>query len=80
MSVDESKVKKIIARQFGIAVEAVKNESSFVNDLGGDSLDTVELLLEIEDIFDIEIPEDVAENLSTVQEAIDYLNSVVVTN
>jgi len=71
----EQRVKKAIGKQFGLAINDVKNESSFIKDLGGDSLDTIELVLEIEDEFDIEVTEDVAENIYTVQDVIDYVRS-----
>ena len=63
----EQKVKKIIAEQLGIKEEDIKNESSFIEDLGADSLTTVEMSLALEDAFDIEIPDTEQENLRTVQ-------------
>ena len=74
MSVNE-RVKNIVAEQLGIGVEEVNNESSFIDDLGADSLDTVELVMALEEEFDIEISDDEAENISTVQAAIDYVNN-----
>ena len=73
MSVDE-RVKSIVAEQLGIGVDEINNESSFVDDLGADSLDTVELVMALEEEFDIEISDEEAENISTVQTAIDYIN------
>ena len=73
MSVDE-RVKGIVAEQLGIGVDEINNESSFIDDLGADSLDTVELVMAFEEEFDIEISDEQAENISTVQTAIDYIN------
>jgi len=73
----EEKVKEIIAEQLSIEVSQIKAESSFIEDLGADSLATVELILALEDAFDIEVPEDDAEKLLTVQNAIDYIKANV---
>ena len=73
MNVDE-RVKGIVAKQLGIGVDEINNESSFIDDLGADSLDTVELVMALEEEFDIEISDEEAENISTVQTAIDYIN------
>ncbi len=73
MSVDE-RVKGIVAEQLAIGVDEINNESSFIDDLGADSLDTVELVMALEEEFDIEISDEEAENISTVQTAIDYIN------
>ncbi|KAF6686856.1 acyl carrier protein [Pseudomonas sp. EKM23D] len=72
MSDIEQRVKKIVAEQLGIAEADVKNGSSFVDDLGADSLDTVELVMALEDEFEIEIPDEEAEKITQVQLAIDY--------
>jgi len=74
MSVNE-RVNNIVAEQLGIGVDEVSNESSFIDDLGADSLDTVELVMALEEEFDIEISDEQAENISTVQSAIDYINN-----
>ncbi|WP_140136378.1 acyl carrier protein, partial [Vibrio parahaemolyticus] len=67
--------KKIIVEQLGVDEAEVKNEASFVDDLGADSLDTVELVMALEEEFDTEIPDEEAEKITTVQAAIDYVNS-----
>ncbi|MEQ1527139.1 MAG: acyl carrier protein [Gallionella sp.] len=69
----EQRVKKIVAEQLGVNEAEVKNESSFVNDLGADSLDTVELVMALEEEFECEIPDDDAEKITSVQQAIDYV-------
>ena len=74
MSDIEQRVKKIVAEQLGTDAATVKNESSFIDDLGADSLDTVELVMALEEEFDTEIPDDEAEKITTVQQAIDYIN------
>lgn len=73
MSDIEERVKKIIVEQLGVEESEVKNEASFVDDLGADSLDTVELVMALEDEFDTEIPDEEAEKITTVQAAIDYV-------
>jgi acyl carrier protein len=75
MSNYEERVKKIIIEQLGVKEEEVKNEASFVDDLGADSLDTVELVMALEEEFDTDIPDDEAEKITTVQSAIDYVVS-----
>ena len=74
MSIEE-RVKKIIVEQIGVKEEDVKPEASFVEDLGADSLDTVELVMALEEEFDIEIPDEEAEKITTVQSAIDYVQN-----
>ena len=71
----EQRVKKIVAEQLGVAEADVKNESSFVNDLGADSLDTVELVMALEEEFETEIPDEFAAKITTVQQAVDYINA-----
>jgi len=71
----EQRVKKIVAEQLGVNEAEIKNESSFVDDLGADSLDTVELVMALEDEFETEIPDEEAEKITTVQQAIDYVSS-----
>ena len=69
----EQKVKQIIVEQLGVDENQVDNSASFVDDLGADSLDTVELVMEFEEEFDIEIPDDKAEKILTVQDAVDFI-------
>ena len=71
----EAKVKSIVAKQLGLGEDEVNNESSFIDDLGADSLDTVELVMSLEEEFDIEISDAEAENILTVQAAVDHINS-----
>ncbi len=71
----EERVKKIVVEQLGVKEEEVSNESSFVDDLGADSLDTVELVMALEEEFECEIPDGEAEKITTVQQAIDYINN-----
>ncbi|MGE5660284.1 MAG: acyl carrier protein [Actinomycetota bacterium] len=71
------KVKKIVAEQLEVEADGVKPESNFANDLGADSLDTVELVMALEEEFDIEIPDEAAEKITTVQEAVDYISNQV---
>lgn len=73
----EQRVKKIVAEQLGANEADVKNASSFVDDLGADSLDTVELVMALEEEFGCEIPDEDAEKITTVQQAIDYVNANV---
>ena len=75
MSSVEERVKKIIVEQLGVNAEQVTNTASFVDDLGADSLDTVELVMALEEEFNLEIPDEEAQKISTVQTAIDYINN-----
>jgi acyl carrier protein len=75
MDTIEARVKKIVAEQLGVNEADVKNVSSFVNDLGADSLDTVELVMALEEEFETEIPDEDAEKITTVQQAIDYIKA-----
>jgi acyl carrier protein len=77
MSNIEDRVKKIVVEQLGVKEEEVTNEASFVDDLGADSLDTVELVMALEEEFKTEIPDEDAEKITTVQQAIDYVASHV---
>ena len=74
MSSVESQVKAIVAEQLCVKAEQVTNDASFVDDLGADSLDTVELVMALEEEFEIEIPDEEAEKITTVQQAINYIN------
>ena len=74
MSNIEDRVKKIVAEQLGVKEEEIKAEASFVDDLGADSLDTVELVMALEEEFETEIPDEEAEKITTVQLAINYIN------
>jgi acyl carrier protein len=74
MSSVEERVKKIVAEQLGAKEDEVTNSASFVDDLGADSLDTVELVMALEEEFETEIPDEEAEKITTVQLAIDYIN------
>jgi acyl carrier protein len=74
MSSIEERVKKIVAEQLGVKEEEVSTEASFVEDLGADSLDTVELVMALEEEFETEIPDEEAEKITTVKLAIDYIN------
>lgn len=71
----EQQVKKVVAEQLSINEADIKNESAFIADLGADSLDTVELVMALEDAFGIEIPDDQQEKIQTVQDAIDYIKA-----
>jgi len=73
----EQRVKKIVAEQLGVNESEIKNDSSFVDDLGADSLDTVELVMALEEEFECEIPDEEAEKITSVQQAIDYVGSHV---
>ncbi|HEY9656089.1 acyl carrier protein [Phormidium sp. FACHB-592] len=71
------KVQKIVADQLGVEISEVKPEASFANDLGADSLDTVELVMALEEEFEIEIPDEAAEEIATVKSAVDYISNKV---
>ncbi len=75
MSSIEERVKKIVCEQLGVKEEDVVSSASFVDDLGADSLDTVELVMALEEEFDTEIPDEEAEKITTVQAANDYINA-----
>ena len=77
MSSVEDQVRGIIAEQLGLKAEEIKNDASFVDDLGADSLDTVELVMALEEEFETEIPDEEAEKITTVQHAIDYIRARV---
>ena len=69
------KIREVLIAQFGVDASAIKPETAFVDDLGADSLDVVELIMAIEEAFDIEIPDTEAENIITVQDAVEYLKN-----
>lgn len=75
MSNIEERVAKIVAEQLGVSESEIRAEASFVEDLGADSLDTVELVMALEEEFDTEIPDEEAEKITTVQAAIDYIKA-----
>jgi acyl carrier protein len=75
MSSIEDQVKSIVAEQLGVKEEEVTKDASFVDDLGADSLDTVELVMALEEAFETEIPDEDAEKITTVQQAIDYVTA-----
>ena len=75
MSSIEDRVKKIVVEQLGANEDQVTAEASFVDDLGADSLDTVELVMALEEEFDMEIPDDQAENIGTVKDAVGYIEA-----
>ena len=77
MATVEERVKKIIAEQLGVPEADVSNEKAFVDDLGADSLDTVELVMALEEEFECEIPDEQAEKITTVQQAVDYVKAHV---
>ncbi|MEA5580239.1 acyl carrier protein [Nodularia harveyana UHCC-0300] len=72
-----AKVKDIVAEQLSVEADKVTPQASFADDLGADSLDTVELVMALEETFDIEIPDEAAEKITTVQNAVDYINEKV---
>jgi acyl carrier protein len=69
------RVKKVVADQLGVEADTIRPQSTFIDDLGADSLDIVELVMAFEEEFDIEIPDEAAEKILSVQEAVDYINS-----
>ena len=75
MSSIEERVRKIVIEQLGVKTEDVKDDASFVDDLGADSLDTVELVMALEEEFETEIPDEEAEKITTVRQAINYINT-----
>lgn len=75
MSTIAERVRKIVVEQLGVNEDELNNEASFVDDLGADSLDTVELVMALEEEFDTEIPDEKAEKITTVKEAIEYIES-----
>ena len=75
MAVDLQKIREIVAEQLGVDVEEVTAEASFIDDLGADSLDTVELVMALEEAFSVEIPDEDAEKIKTVNDAIAYIES-----
>jgi acyl carrier protein len=76
MSDIEARVKDIVVEQLGVNADEVTSEASFIDDLGADSLDTVELVMALEEEFECEIPDENAEKITTVKEAVSYINSV----
>lgn len=75
MSTIEERVKKIVAENLGKKIEEVRNDALFVDDLGADSLDTVEVVMALEDEFELDIPDEEAEKITSVQEAIDFVSA-----
>ncbi len=75
MSTIEERVRKLVCEQLGVKEEEVTTEASFVEDLGADSLDTVELVMALEEEFETEIPDEEAEKITTVKEAVDYIEA-----
>ena len=77
MSEHEAKIKQVIAEKLGVSEDKITPDASFVDDLGADSLDQVELIMAFEDAFDVEIPDEKAEKLRTVKDALTYLDSTL---
>ncbi len=77
MSTIEERVKKVVVEQLGVSEDQVTPDASFVDDLGADSLDTVELVMALEEEFDAEIPDDKAESITKVQDAVNYIKATV---
>ncbi len=80
MSTIEERVRKVVVEQLGVAEEQVTPEASFVDDLGADSLDTVELVMALEEEFEAEIPDDKAESITKVKDAVDYIQNTIGEN
>ena len=80
MSTIEERVRKVVVEQLGVAEEQVTPEASFVDDLGADSLDTVELVMALEEEFNAEIPDDKAESITKVKDAVDYIQNTIGEN
>lgn len=76
MSEIEARVRDIVVEQLGVNADQVTTDASFIDDLGADSLDTVELVMALEEAFECEIPDEEAEKITTVKQAVDYINSV----
>ena len=76
MSDTEARVKEIVVEQLGVSADEVTINASFIDDLGADSLDTVELVMALEEAFECDIPDEEAEKITTVKEAVSYINSV----
>jgi acyl carrier protein len=76
MSDIEARVREIVVEQLGVNADEVTSDASFIDDLGADSLDTVELVMALEEAFECEIPDEEAEKITTVKEAVDYINTV----
>jgi acyl carrier protein len=76
MSDIEARVRDIVVEQLGVNADEVTSDASFIDDLGADSLDTVELVMALEEAFECEIPDEEAEKITTVKEAVAYINSV----
>ena len=76
MSDIEARVKDIVVEQLGVSADEVTTDASFIDDLGADSLDTVELVMALEEEFECEIPDEEAEKITTAKEAVNYINSV----
>ncbi len=79
MAFSEDKVKEVIVDKLGVSADQVTPEASFIDDLGADSLDQVELVMALEEEFEVEIPDEEAEKMTTVKDAIEYLRSHVAT-
>ncbi len=75
MSTNEARLKKIVVEQLGVKEDEVTNDASFVDDLGADSLDTVELVMALEEEFETEIPDEDAEKITTIQQAVTYITT-----